>query len=47
MDVDKALSRVETGQLQLDGLGGLTTVEGPIVHSRAGLYIFLQALVRR
>ncbi len=45
MDAEKMLNGVGAGQLNLGGMTGLTAVDGPVVHSRAGLYIFLHALV--
>ena len=43
---DKPMEDVAGNALGLHGLGGLGAVETAVIHSRAGLYIFLHSLVR-
>ena len=39
------LSGVDVNGIHMQGMDGEHVVDGPIVHSRAGLYIYLNALV--
>ena len=39
------LGNVDVGGLQMQGMDSVSMVDGPVTHSRAGLYIYLNALV--
>ncbi|KAI9761154.1 MAG: hypothetical protein M4579_001201 [Chaenotheca gracillima] len=44
-NLNQVINGVDMGQVSVNGVGSLNVADGPIINSRAGLYVYLNALL--